>query len=198
MIAAKCSSFSSKLWNHRPKQLAALCLLGQSFSKETRDSSADGSLNQQAAPPTAKKTSNPSACCPSKDVNPVLAWTSLYFQKLLAVCFRLNAWLVGRRMICGAHCSPWWKFVLQRQLWYWRTTSTRHPRMGVTTFGMAFLSFWGTQFVLAKQQQACWWCYQVTDMVGYSRDHFLICSISWGRKSGAEVWDSSFTLPLHS
>lgn len=97
MIAAKCSSFSSKLWNHRPKQLAALCLLGQSFSEETHDSSADGSLNQQAAPPTAKKTSNRSACCPSKDVNPVLAWTSLYFQKLLAVSFRLNAWLGGRK-----------------------------------------------------------------------------------------------------
>lgn len=70
MIVAKHYSFSSKPWNCWPKQLAASSPLGRPFSKEIHDSSADGSLDQQAAPPTAKKTGNPSARYPSKDVNP--------------------------------------------------------------------------------------------------------------------------------
>lgn len=70
MIVAKCDSFSFKPWNRRPKQLAASSPLGRTFSKEICDSSADGSLDQQAAPPTAEKTGNPSAHHPSEDVNP--------------------------------------------------------------------------------------------------------------------------------
>lgn len=153
-------------------------------------------LPESAGSSTHSQENSQSQCLlPQQGYEPQGWHEPLRFQKL-AVCFRLNAWLCGRKE------KDLWAMLLTmvgicvaETLWYCRTTSTRHSRMGVTTFEMVFLSFRGTQFVLARQQQACWCCYQVTDIVGCRRDHFLICSTSWGRKSGAEVWDSFFTLP---
>ena len=97
MIAANCDSFSSKPRNRRPKQLAASPPLGRPFSKEIRDSSADGSLDRRQLHAQPRKRAIPALTAPARTWTPAPTWMSSLFQRLLHVCFRLHACLSSKK-----------------------------------------------------------------------------------------------------
>lgn len=126
MIAAKCSSFTSKPWNHWPKQLAALCVSwGNLFPTKPM-------IHLQMAPwisrqlhPQPKNLTIPVLAVPAR------MWTQgwhgtlyIFRNSLLFLSVSVLGWVVGRRKTCGGHCSQWWGFVLEKHC----DTAGQHPQ----------------------------------------------------------------------